>query len=82
MALQDDDDGMEKRSKKNLLLIISAIIPVWGIVLFVGWFVISSLVPVLDEGKTNVLANESSDPFVLNFNTAAGKSDSKPEKAK
>ncbi|MEX2449904.1 MAG: hypothetical protein WD407_03535 [Rhodospirillales bacterium] len=75
MALQNDDDGLKRKSRKSLLLIITAIVPVWATVLFVGWFVISSLVPILDKSETSVMAQDKPDPFVLNFDTAAGKSE-------
>ena len=68
-------------NSRNWKLILAAIIPVWGIVMFVGWFVISALVPMLDKNEANQIANEAPEKAILDFNTASGgKNDPKSKK--
>ena len=62
----------ENSSSKNWKLILAAVIPVWGVVMFVGWFVISTLVPMLGPGQTNQIANDHPEKAIVDFNTAAG----------
>lgn len=62
------DDSTEK----NWKLIVAAIVPVWGVVMFIGWFVISALVPMLDEDQANQIANDRPEKALTDFNTAAG----------
>ncbi len=66
-------------SSRNWKLILAAAIPVWGVVMFVGWFVISTLVPMMGPDQTNQIANDHPEKAIVDFNTAAG-SNSKPIK--
>ncbi|MGA0393580.1 MAG: hypothetical protein ACO3MW_05905 [Rhodospirillales bacterium] len=69
--VNDDDNS------KNWKIILAAVIPVWGVVMFIGWFVISALVPMMEPDKANQIANDAPDKAIVDFNTAAGESDAK-----
>ena len=56
---------------------MAAIIPVWAVVMFVGWFVISTLVPMLGSDQTGQVANGVPSNAIIDFTTAAGPEDEK-----
>ena len=62
----------ENTGSKNWRLILAAVIPVWAVVMFVGWFVISTLVPMLGSDQTDQIANDKPEKAIIDFNTAAG----------
>jgi len=43
--------------------------------MFVGWFVISTLVPMFGSDQTNQIANDHPEKAIIDFNTAAGGKD-------
>lgn len=57
---------------KNWTLILATLIPIWGVVMFIGWFVISALVPMMDHSQVNQTANDTPTKAILEFDTAAG----------
>ena len=59
----------------NWKLIVATVVPVWAVVMFVGWFVISALVPMVGPGQTNQIANDHPEKAIINFSTAAGGND-------
>ena len=62
-----DDRPEHRKVSKNWLLILMAIIPVWAVVMFVGWFVISTLVPMLGPDDTNQIADENPTKAIIDF---------------
>ena len=74
MARQNSKNRKTSNSK-NWALLAATVIPVWAVVLFVGWFVISNLVPMLEKDEANQVATEIPENAILDFSTASGKDD-------
>jgi hypothetical protein len=80
MGKQNRHQDIDDENSKNWKIILAAVIPVWGVVMFIGWFVISALVPMMGPDQSNQIATDAPSKAIIDFNTAAGSND--PQKVK
>jgi membrane associated rhomboid family serine protease len=71
--MAEETDGPRLlRGSRQWFILFGAFVPIWVVVLLVGWIVIATLMPIQSPDMTRMAADE--DPTIQDFMPAAGPS--------